>query len=162
MRLAGQHWVGWDVNDDLGWRAMAGEQEPTPAARHPAVGGLRDKRRPWSERCGREPRPNFCGSASRSRWVGRRTTTLVGALWPRTEGELLRLDDPQWVGDERVGLGARPTQISGSEMRRSSPQTRLLNSSRRFEITECAMCKRRTVHTCPLCNTQTQVGASKL
>ena len=27
--------------------------------------------------------------------------TLVGALWPGTEGELLRLGGPQWVGTER-------------------------------------------------------------
>ena len=26
---------------------------------------------------------------------------MVGALWPETEGELLRLGGPQWVGTER-------------------------------------------------------------
>ena len=109
---------------------------------------------------------NSCGSAARSGWVRRGTTTLVGAMWPGTEGELLRLSGPQWVGtegnddpgrgagpgtegellrlsgpqwvrDERVGVGAGPTQMSGSETQRSRPKTHFLASRGRLEIKEC-------------------------
>ena len=42
------------------------------------------------------------------------------------EATLRGLDDrancsPQWVGDERMGAGASPTQMSGSETQRSRP-----------------------------------------
>ena len=72
----------------------------TLAAQRLAVGELGVERRPWSGRCGRGPRANSCGSAARSGWVRRGTTTVVGALWRGTEGELLRLSGPQWVGTE--------------------------------------------------------------
>ena len=115
LLLGGPQWVGTERNDDPGRGAVAGDRGRTPAARRPAVGGYGEERRPWSGRCGRGPRANSCGSAARSGWVRRGTTTLVGALWPGTEGELLRLSGPQWVRDERVGVGAGPTQMSGSE-----------------------------------------------
>ena len=75
--------------------SVAGDRGQTPAAQRPAVGGLGVERRPWSGRCGRGPRANSCGSAARSEWIRRGTTTLVGALWPGTGGELLRLGGPQ-------------------------------------------------------------------
>ena len=74
--------------------------------------------------------------------------TLVGALWPGTEGELLRLGGPQWLRDERVGVGAGPTQMSRSQTRRSRPKTHFLASRGRLKIKECPMWKRRPVHTC--------------
>ena len=78
------------------WHVVwVGDREQTPAAQRPAVGELGVERRPWSGRCGRGPRVNSCGSAARSGWVRRGTTTLVGALWPGTEGELLQLRGPQ-------------------------------------------------------------------
>ena len=92
--------MSWGLKDDPGRGAVAGDRGRTPAARRPAVGGYGEERRPWSERCGRGPRANSCGSAARSGWVRRGTTTLVGALWPGTDGELLRLSGPQWVGTE--------------------------------------------------------------
>ena len=96
--------MSWGLKDDPGRGAVAGDRGRTPAARRPAVGGYGEERRPWSGRCGRGPRANSCGSAARSGWVRRGTTTLVGALWPGTEGELLRLSGPQWVRDG-VGHG---------------------------------------------------------
>ena len=92
--------MSWGWKDDPGRGAVAGDRGRTPAARRPAMGGYGEERRPWSGRCGRGPRANSCGSAARSGWVRRGTTTLVGALWPGTEGELLRLSGPQWVGTE--------------------------------------------------------------
>ena len=50
--------------------------------------------------------------------------------------------------DERVGVGAGPTQMSESEMRRSRPKTHFLALRGRLKIKECPMCKRRSVHTC--------------
>ena len=50
--------------------------------------------------------------------------------------------------DEGVGVGAGPTQMSGSETRRSRPKTHFLASRGRLKIKECPMCKRRPVHTC--------------
>ena len=100
LRLSGPQWVGTEGNDDRGRGAVAGDRGRTPAAQRPAVGAYGGEQRPWSGRCGRGPRANSCGSAARSRWVRRGTTTLVGALWPGTEGELLRLSGPQWVGTE--------------------------------------------------------------
>ena len=92
--------MSWGLKNDPGRGAVAGDRGRTPAARRPAVGGYGEERRPWSGRCGRGPRANSCGSAARSGWVRRGTTTLVGALWPGTEGELLRLSGPQRVGTE--------------------------------------------------------------
>ena len=46
LRLRGQQWVGWEVNNNPGWGVVAGDQGSTRAARHPAVGGLGDERRP--------------------------------------------------------------------------------------------------------------------
>ena len=92
--------MSWGLKDDPGWGAVAGDQGRSPAARRPAVGGYGGERRPCSGRCGRGARANSCGSAARSGWVRRGTTTLVGALWPGTEGELVRLSGPQWVGTE--------------------------------------------------------------
>ena len=69
-------------------------------------------------------------------------------LWPGTEGELLRLGGARWVRDERVGVGAGPTQMSGSQTRRSRPKTHFLASRGRLKMKECPMCKRRPVHTC--------------
>ena len=83
------------LKDDPRRGAVAGDRGRTLAARRPAVGGYGDERQPWSGRCGRGPRASSCGSAARSGWVRRGTTTLVGALWPGTEGELLRLSGPQ-------------------------------------------------------------------
>ena len=140
--------MSWGLKDDPGRGAVAGDRGRTPAARRPAVAGYGEERRPWSGRCGRGPRANSCGSTARSGWVRRGTTTLVGALWPGTEGELLRLTGPQLVRDERVGVGAGPTQMSRSETQRSRPKTHFLASRGRLEIKECPMCKRRPVHTC--------------
>ena len=72
-------------------------------------------------------------------WVGTEgNDDLVGALWLGTEGELLRLSGPQWVTDELVGVGANtPTQMSGSETQRSRPKTHFLASRGRLEIKEC-------------------------
>ena len=75
-------------------------ESDSPAAQRPAVVELGVERRPWSGRCGRGPRANSCGSAARSGRVRRGTTTRVGALWPGTEGKLMRLSGPQWVGME--------------------------------------------------------------
>ena len=55
---------------------------------------------------------------------------------------------PRWVGDERVGAGAGPTQMSGSETQRSRPQTHFLASRERLITKECPMCRRGSVHTC--------------
>ena len=44
---------------------------------------------------------------------------------------------PQWVGDERVGAGAGPTQMFGSETQRSRPKTRFLASRGRLITKEC-------------------------
>ena len=129
--------MSWGLKDDPGRGAVAEDRGRTPAARRPAVGWYGEERRPWSGRCGRGPRANSCGSAARRGWVRRGPTTLVGALWPGTEGELLRLNGPQWVRDERVGVGAGPTQMSGSEMQRSRPKTHFLASRGRLEIKEC-------------------------
>ena len=148
LRLGGPQWVGTERNDDPGRGAVARDRWRTHAPRQPAVGGLGDEPRPWSGRCGRGPRANSCGSAARNRWVGGDTTTLVGRLWPGTEGELQRLGGPHWVRDERVGVGAGPTQMSGSETRRSRPKTHFLASRGRLKIKQCPMCKRRPVHTC--------------
>ena len=74
---------------------MAGDRGQTPAGQRPALGGLAVERRTWSGHCGRGPSANSCGSAARSGWVQRGTTTLVGALWPVTKGELRRLGGPQ-------------------------------------------------------------------
>ena len=140
--------MGTEGNDDPGRGAVAGDRGRTRAAQRPAVGGYGGERRPWSGRCGRGRRANSCGSAARSGWVRRGTTTLVGALWPGTEGELLRLSGPQWVRDEGVGVGAGPTQMSRSETQRSRPKTHFLASRERLEIKECPMYKRCPVHTC--------------
>ena len=101
--------MGWRLNDDPGRGAVAGDRGRTPAAWEPAVGGLGEVRRPWSGRRGRGPRAKSCGLGACSRWVGGGTTTLVGALWPGTEGELLRLKGQQYVGWEMTddpGQGA--------------------------------------------------------
>ena len=86
LRLSGLQQLGWGLKDDLGRGDVAGERGQTPAAQRPATGGLGVERRTWSGRCGRRPRANCCGSAARSGWVRRGTTTLVGAPWPGTEG----------------------------------------------------------------------------
>ena len=57
---------------------------------------------------------------------------------------------PQWVGDERVGAGAGPTQMFGSETQRSRPKTHFLASRGRLENKECPMCRRGSSHTCLL------------
>ena len=95
LRLGGPQWVGTERNDDRGRGAVAGDRGRTPAARRAAVGGCGEERRPWSGRCGQGTRANSCGSAARSGWVRRGTTTLVGAMWLGTKGELLRLSGPQ-------------------------------------------------------------------
>ena len=74
------------------------------------------------------------------------------------EARLRGLDEiancgPQWVGDERVGVGAGPTQMSGSETQRSRPKTHFLASRGRLKTKECPMCRRGSVHACLLCNT---------
>ena len=74
------------------------------------------------------------------------------------EARLRGLDDmancgPQWVGDERVGVGAGPTQMSGSKTQRSRPKTHFLASRGRLKTKECPMCRRGSVHTCLPCNT---------
>ena len=99
------------LKDDLSRGAVAGDRGRTSAARPAAVGGYGEERRPWSGRCGRGRRANSCSSAACSRWVRRGTTTLVGALWPGTEGKLLQPGGPQWVGwgmnDDRPGRCGR-------------------------------------------------------
>ena len=76
-----------------------------------------------------------------------------------TEDARLRVRDdmancgPQWVRDERVGVGAAPTQMSQSKTRRSRPKTHFLASRGRLKTKECPMCKTRSAHTCLLCNT---------
>ena len=75
------------------------------------------------------------------------------------EATLRGLDDmancgPHWVGDERVGAGAGPTPMSGSETERSRPRTHFLASRGRLIRKECPMCRRGSVHTCLLCNTR--------
>ena len=67
------------------------------------------------------------------------------------EARLRGLDDmancgPQWVGDERVGVGAGPTQISGSETQRSRPKPHFLGSRGRLKTKECPMCRRGSAH----------------
>ena len=148
LRLGGPQWLGTERNDDPGRGAVAGDRARTPPARRPAVGGYGEERRPRSGRCGRGPRANSYGSAARSGRVRRGMTSLLGALWPGTEGKLLPLSGPQWVRYRRVGVGAGPTQMSGSQTRRSRPKTHFLASRGRLEIKECPMCKRRPVHTC--------------
>ena len=74
------------------------DQGRTRTARWPAVGGLGD------------------------------TNDLGRGDVAGTEGELLRLGGPQWVRDERVGVGVGPTQMSGSETRRSRPKPQYLAS----------------------------------
>ena len=74
------------------------------------------------------------------------------------EATLRGLDDvancsPQWVGNERVGAGASPTQMYGSETQRSRPKTRFLASRGRLITKDCPMCRRGSTHTCLLCNT---------
>ena len=49
---------------------------------------------------------------------------------------------PQWVGDERVGVGAGRTQMSGLEMQGSRPKTHFLASRGRLKTKECPMCRR--------------------
>ena len=61
--------------------------------------------------------------------------------------------DLQLVGDERVGVGQGPTQMSGSETQRSRPKTHFLASRGRLKTKECPMCRRGSVHSCLLCNT---------
>ena len=69
-------------------------------------------------------RANSCGSAARSGWLRRRTTTLVGTLWPGTEGELLLLGGLQWVGTERTTtlVGALWPGTEGELLWLSGPQ----------------------------------------
>ena len=60
------------------------------------------------------------------------------------EATLRGLDDmanygPQWMGDERVGARAGPTQMSGSETQRSRPKTHFLASRGRLKTKECPM-----------------------
>ena len=59
---------------------------------------------------------------------------------------------PQWVGDEPVGAGAGPTQMSWSKTQRSRPKTHFLASRGRLKPKECPMCRRGSVHTCLLCS----------
>ena len=104
---------------------MAGDRGQTPAAQRPAVGGLGVERRPWWGRYGRGPRANSCGSAARSRWVRRGTTILVGALWPGTKGELVRLGGPQQVGwgiEDDPGRGAFAGDQVSELLRLGGPQ----------------------------------------
>ena len=74
------------------------------------------------------------------------------------EARLRGLDDmancgPQWVGDERVDVGASPIQMSTSETQRSRPRTHFLASRGGLKTKECPMCRRGSVHACLLCNT---------
>ena len=100
----------------------------------------------WSpnrKSCGRSPQPHSGNEG------------LEGA----EEATLRGLDDmancsPQRVADERVGAGAGPTQMSGSEKQRSRPKTRFLASRGRLITKECPMCRRSSTHTCLLCNTR--------
>ena len=113
--------MSWGLKDYLGRGAVAGDRGRTPAAQQRAAGELGVERRPWSGRYGRGPRANSCGSAACSGWVRRRTTTLVVALWPGTEGELLPLSGPQCVGTERnddPGRGA----VAGDRGRTAAAQ----------------------------------------
>ena len=47
-----------------------------------------------------------------------------------------------------MGVGAGPTQTSGSETRRSRAKTHFLASRGRLKIKDRPMCKTRSVHTC--------------
>ena len=97
------------MKDDLGQSAVANDQWQTPAARRPEVGGLGDVRRPWTRRSGQEPRAKSCGWTGKSRWVGRRTTTLFEALRPELKGQVLGLNGQQSLGREiyhDLGQGA--------------------------------------------------------
>ena len=60
---------------------------------------------------------------------------------------------PQFVGDEHVGAGVGPTQMSGSETQRSRPKTHFLASRGRLKTKECPMYRRGSVHTYVPCNT---------
>ena len=69
---------------------------------------------------------------------------------------------PQWVGDERVGVGAGPTQMSASKTQRSRPKTHFLASRGRLKQ-KTALCVREArctlvsyaIHSFPFVSRQT-------